>query len=350
MLNNKKKLAISIAATLILASSVYAQSARSYISVVGSSTVYPFTAMAAEQFGKLNHRFKSPKVEATGTGGGFKLFCSGIGTQYPDIVNASRAIKPSELANCIKHGIKDIIEIKIGLDGVIVASSRKTPVMPLTVKELWLALAKEVPAPTTGQLIANPYQTWQDINHALPATKIEILGPPPTSGTRDAFVELVLDHGCKEFPAIIELAKADQKKAQSICQTIREDGAFIEAGENDNLIVNKLLSNPNALGIFGFNFLEENLDKIQGAPINGNQPTFENILAGTYQVARPLFVYVKKAHIGSIPGIQEFIAELTSEKATGEEGYLANKGLIPLPDMQRKQVADDANQLKTLAR
>ena len=343
----KQKLALALAATLTLAGAAYAQSARDYISIVGSSTVYPFSTAVAEQFGK-GSSFKTPKVESTGTGGGFKLFCGGVGVQHPDVSNASRKIKTSEIETCAKNGVKDIIEINIGFDGIVIASSKKTKPMPLTIKDLWLALAKEVPD-STGKLVANPYKTWKDVNPTLPATKIEVLGPPPTSGTRDAFVELVMDHGCKEFPAIKDLEKSDEKKAKAVCQTVREDGAFIEAGENDNLIVQKLVANPSALGIFGYSFMEENLDKVQGETINGVAPTFESIADGKYPVSRPLFIYVKKAHVGVIPGIKEFIAEFTSEKAVGDEGYLSRKGLIPLPDAQRKQVAADANSLKTLA-
>ena len=344
----KQNLALAVAATLTLAGAAYAQSARDYISIVGSSTVYPFTTAVAEQFGKSNASFKTPKVESTGTGGGFKLFCAGVGVQHPDVSNASRKIKASEVETCAKNGVKDIVEINIGFDGIVVASSKKTKPMPLTIKDLWLALAKEVPD-SAGKLIANPYKTWKDVNPTLPANKIEVLGPPPTSGTRDAFVELVMDHGCKEFPVIKDLEKSDEKKAKAVCQTVREDGAFIEAGENDNLIVQKLVANPNALGIFGYSFMEENLDKVQGETINGVAPTFESIADGKYPVSRPLFIYVKKAHVGVIPGIKEFIAEFTSEKAVGDEGYLSKKGLIPLPDTQRKQVAANANSLKTLA-
>jgi phosphate transport system substrate-binding protein len=344
----KQKLALAVAATLTLAGAAYAQSARDYINIVGSSTVYPFTTAVAEQFGKANASFKTPKVESTGTGGGFKLFCGGVGVEHPDLTNASRAIKKSEIETCAKNGVKEIVEIKVGFDGIVVASSKKTQPMPLTIKDLWLALAKEVPEPGTGKLVANPFKTWKDVNPELPAKKIEVLGPPPTSGTRDAFVELVMDHGCKEFAAIKELEKTDEKKAKSVCQTIREDGVFIEAGENDNLIVNKLVANPNALGIFGFSFLEENLDKIQGESINGVEPNFENIASGKYPVSRPLFVYAKKAHVGVIPGMKEFIAEYVSDKAMGDEGYLANKGLIPLPAEQRKQVMTDAKNLKPL--
>lgn len=343
----KHKLAFAVAAT-VLTATAYAQSARDYISIVGSSTVYPFSTAVAEQFGKANANFKTPKVESTGTGGGFKLFCGGVGVQHPDISNASRAIKKSEIETCAKNGVTEIVEINIGFDGIVLASSKKNKPLPLTIKDLWLALAKEVPDPATGKLVTNNFKTWKDINAALPANKIEVLGPPPTSGTRDAFVELVMDHGCKEFPAIKELEKTDEKAAKAACQTIREDGAFIEAGENDNLIVNKLVANPNALGIFGYSFLEENLDKIQGETINGVAPSFETIADGKYPVSRPLFMYAKKAHVGVIPGIKEFIAEFTSTKAVGDDGYLARKGLIPLPDAKRKQVAADANALKVM--
>ena len=344
----KQNIILAMAATCALAGVAHAQSARDYISIVGSSTVYPFSTTVAEHFGKANSKFKTPKVESTGTGGGLKLFCGGVGVQYPDMTNASRQIKSSEVANCTKNGVKEIVEVKIGYDGIVVASSKKTKPMSLTRKDLWLALAKEVPEPGTGKLVANPFKTWKDVNPELPAQKIEVLGPPPTSGTRDAFVELVMDEGCKDFPAIQALEKSDKKQAKAACGAIREDGAYIEAGENDNLIVNKLVSNLNALGIFGFSFLEENLDKIQGESIDGVSPNFENIASGKYPVSRPLFFYVKKAHVAVIPGMKEYIAEFTSEKAAGNEGYLADKGLIPLPPAERKQVAADANSLKTM--
>ena len=344
----KQNIILAMAATCALASAAHAQSARDYISIVGSSTVYPFSTTVAEHFGKANSKFKTPKVESTGTGGGLKLFCGGVGVQYPDMTNASRQIKSSEVENCAKNGVKEIVEVKIGYDGIVVASSKKTKAMPLTRTDLWLALAKEVPEPGTGKLMANPFKTWKDVNPELPAQKIEVLGPPPTSGTRDAFVELVMDEGCKDFPAIQALEKSDKKQAKAACGAIREDGAYIEAGENDNLIVNKLVSNLNALGIFGFSFLEENLDKIQGESIDGVPPNFENIASGKYPVSRPLFFYVKKAHVAVIPGMKEYIAEFTSEKAAGNEGYLADKGLIPLPPAERKQVAADANSLKTM--
>lgn len=345
MLKHKK---LAMALGLLCLGSTPAQAARDYISIVGSSTVYPFATAVAENFGRANTKFKTPKVESTGSGGGIKLFCGGVGVQYPDIANSSRQIKASEIASCAKNGVTEIVEIKIGLDGIVIASSNKSPALPLTIKDLWLALAKQVPDAKSGQLIANPFKTWNDVNPDLPKQKIEVLGPPPTSGTRDAFVEMVMDQGCKQVDAIKTLASTDAKAAEITCRTMREDGAFIEAGENDNLIVNKLVANRNALGIFGFSFLEENQDKIRGETINGVAPDFTNIANGTYAISRPLFVYVKKAHADVIPGIREFIAAFTSEKAVGAEGYLSNKGLIPLPDAERQQVATDANALKTL--
>jgi len=346
----KKHVLYVLAASLVItgAGSVSAQ-ARDYISIVGSSTVYPFATTVAEQFGKTT-KFKTPKIESTGSGGGFKLFCAGVGTEHPDITNASRRIKESEFKTCQENGVKDIVEVKIGYDGIVLANSKKAPQMSIDRKELFLALAKDVPDPKdeTGT-IANPYTTWKDINPDLPADKIEVMGPPPTSGTRDAFVELVMDEGCSEFPAIKAMSETDKDKFKSICQTLREDGAYIEAGENDNLIVQKLEANPHAFGIFGFSFLDQNSDMIQGSVIEGKQPTFENIASGEYPVSRPLFFYVKKAHVGTVPGIEQFLAEFTSEKAWGEEGYLADKGLIPMPADERKKYSDDAKNLKTLS-
>ena len=328
---------------LSLAGYGYAQSARDYISIVGSSTVYPFATTVAENFGKTTN-FKTPKIESTGSGGGFKLFCAGVGAANPDITNASRAMKKSEFETCQKNGVTDITEVKIGYDGIVVANSKKAPTLKLTRKDLFLALAKEVPDPTgAGKLVPNPYKTWKDVNSALPADKIEVLGPPPTSGTRDAFVELVMDEAGKEFPIYKGM---DKKAAQAAMQTIREDGAYIEAGENDNLIVQKLQTNPKALGIFGFSFLDQNMDVIQGSYIDGVQPTFEAIADGSYPVSRPLFFYIKKAHVGVIPGMKEYVAEFTSEKAWGPDGYLSEKGLIPMPDAERKQYAADAKNLK----
>ena len=318
-----------------------AAEARDQINIVGSSTVYPFSTVVAERFGKAG-RFNTPKVESTGSGGGLKLFCAGVGVGHPDITNSSRRIKKSEVENCARNGVTDITEVKIGYDGIVVANSKKAPQARLTLQQLFLALAKQVPegGKDGGRLIANPFQKWSDIDASLPDAKIEVLGPPPTSGTRDAFNELVMEAGCEAFKTS---TKGLEKKAhQAVCQGIREDGAYIEAGENDNLIVQKLEANPNAFGVFGFSFLDQNADKIQGSVIGGEAPTFENISAQKYPVSRPLFFYVKKAHVGQIPGIKEFVAEFTSEKAWGPDGYLSDRGLIPLPDAERKAVREAA--------
>ena len=325
-----------------------AQSSRDYISIVGSSTVYPFATVVAEQFGKTT-KFKTPKIESTGSGGGIKLFCAGVGVQHPDITNASRAIKKSELETCAKNGVKDVVEVKVGYDGITVANSKAAKAVELTRKELWLALAKDVPDPKGGdKLVANPYQTWNQINPSLPNSKIEVLGPPPTSGTRDAFVELVMEKGCQNYDFIKSMKKSDKKQFKAVCHTVREDGAYVEAGENDNLIVQKLEANPKAFGIFGYSFLDQNKDKVQGAAIEGVQPEFDAIASGKYKVSRPLFFYVKKAHIGVIPGLKEYIAEFTSDKAWGPDGYLAERGLIPMPDAERKRYASSSRDMTAM--
>jgi len=339
---------IAIAMIATVFTTAQAASGRNYISIVGSSTVYPFATVVAEQFGKTTP-FKTPKIESTGSGGGLKLFCAGIGVEHPDITNASRRIKSSEFAKCQKNGVTDIIEIKVGYDGIVLANSKKTAPLKLSRKDIFMALAKDVPDPSGAEkLIPNPYKTWKDVNPSLPATKIEVLGPPPTSGTRDAFVELAMEGGGKKFGWIKAMKKKDKKKYKSICHTIREDGAYVEAGENDNLIVQKLDANPSAVGIFGFSFLDQNTDKIQGSFIDGVQPKFEAIADGQYPVSRPLFFYAKKAHTKVIPGMKEYLKEFTSEKAWGEEGYLSERGLIPMPDAERSKFKNDATSLQTL--
>lgn len=320
---------------------------RDYISIVGSSTVYPFATVVAEQYGKTTN-FKTPKIESTGSGGGFKLFCGGVGVEHPDITNASRAIKSSEAEKCMANGVKDIIEVKIGYDGIVLANSKKSDQMKLTRKDIFMALAKEVPG-ADGKLMANPYKNWNDVNPDLPAVAIEVLGPPPTSGTRDAFVELAMEGGAQGFESLSALKKSDAKAFTKVAHTLREDGAYVEAGENDNLIVQKLQANPNALGIFGFSFLDQNTDVVQGSLIDGETPSFENIADGKYPVSRPLFFYVKKAHVGTIPGMAEYLAEFTSEKAWGPEGYLADKGMIPMPDAERQMFAQNVKELKPIA-
>ncbi|MCW8950107.1 MAG: substrate-binding domain-containing protein, partial [Sedimenticola sp.] len=279
----KNRIVLAAALTAAAVSTVNAAS-RDYISVVGSSTVYPFATVVAENFGKTS-AFKTPKIESTGSGGGFKLFCAGVGVEHPDITNASRRIKSSEVEKCASNGVTDVVEVKIGYDGIVMANAKSAEQMNLTRRDVFLALAKQVPNPKGGEaLVDNPYKTWKEVNSALPDMAIEVLGPPPTSGTRDAFVELAMEGGCKSFDFIKAMKKKDKKAYKGICHTIREDGAFIEAGENDNLIVQKLEANPNALGIFGFSYLDQNMDQIQGSYVDGVPPTFENIADGKYPV------------------------------------------------------------------
>lgn len=369
-------LSLSIAACAATVSSV---SARDSISIVGSSTVYPFSTVAAERFSKSSD-FKAPKVESTGSGGGLKLFCQGVGVATPDITNASRRIKFSEYEQCHKNGVKQIVEVLIGFDGIVLANAVGAQQMELSRKDIYLALAKMVPN-VHGKLVENPYITWQDVNPELPAIKIEVLGPPPTSGTRDAFVELALEGGARKFDDIAKLRAMSANQHDSISElaaklgiaaawqgviankgvgakgkdlvkvigrSVREDGAYIEAGENDNLIVNKLIANPNALGIFGFSFLDQNSDKVQGSIIDGKEPTFEAIAGGDYAVSRPLYFYVKKAHIGTVPGIQEFLNYFVSEDVIGEDGYLIDKGLIPLEQQKYEEMSLAAKALQNL--
>ena len=319
------KVMMTLAAVLLAfgTSSAYA---RDTIRIVGSSTVYPFTATVAEQFAKKTGS-PAPIVEATGTGGGVKLFCAGTGDDTPDIVNASRTLKDTEIETCKTNGVTPE-EIKIGFDGIVLAMSKDDPDLVISIQVLYMALAKYVYV--DGEWIENPTKTWNDLGTALPSNKIEVLGPPPTSGTRDSFVELVLEKECKKVieENALTVTPDDEKK---YCKSVREDGAYVEAGENDNLIVQKLVANPNALGIFGYSFLEENTNVIKAVSINNIAPTFETIADGSYPISRPLFIYVKKEHIGVVPGIEEFVAEYTNEGTIGEEGYLIDKGLIPLP-------------------
>ncbi|HWV82199.1 MAG TPA: PstS family phosphate ABC transporter substrate-binding protein [Hyphomicrobiaceae bacterium] len=323
-----------------------AASARDQIRIVGSSTVYPFTTAVAEQIGKTGG-LKTPVVESTGTGGGFKLFCGGVGADHPDISNASRAIKKSEFELCQKNGVKDIVEIKVGIDGITIAQSKAGPALKLTLEQAFLAVAEMVPD-KSGKLVANPYKNWSDIDPSLPNVKIEILGPPPTSGTRDAFHELFMEVGALKIPALAALKKSDSKAFDKVWKSIRKDGAYVEAGENDNVIVQKLEANKNAFGIFGYSFLEENTAKLRGVPINGVAPEYDAIAAGKYAGARPLFIYVKKQHVGVIPGIDKFVAEYVSSKAMSKDGYLALKGLIALPPSEAKTIAANATSMKAL--
>lgn len=318
--------------------------ARDFIHIVGSSTVFPFVAAAAEQFGRTTS-YRTPIVEATGTGGGLKMFCAGSGADTPDIANASRTIKPAEIQDCVAHGVSDIIELKLGYDGIVFVSSVKSADFALTRDALFLALVRDVPR--DGKLVKNPYKTWQQIDESLPALPIEIYGPPPTSGTRDAFSELVMEQGCKLHP---EYARhyADPDELKQHCQSLREDGVYIEAGENDNLIVQKLSNNDQALAVFGYSFLEQNAAIIKAHSIDGVEPTFTAIISGKYTVSRSLYAYVKKAHIGKIPGIGEFMRALVSDEAVGDDGYLILKGLLPLPQKEHAKMIAIAKAQTTL--
>jgi phosphate transport system substrate-binding protein len=320
--------------------------ARDRIRIVGSSTVYPFATVVAEEFGR-HSQFKTPIIESTGSGGGIKLFCSGVGDDTPDIANSSRRIKASEVEQCAAAGVVQITEVKIGYDGIVIANAKGSARYDLTLREIFLALAREVPTPS-GKSVPNPYKTWKDVDPRFPAVKIEVLGPPPTSGTRDAFVELAMDAGCKTFPELAALEKSDKGAFQKACQSIREDGAWIDAGENDNLIVQKLVANKDALGVFGYSFLEENEDKIQGSRVGGSDPSFDNIASGAYPLSRPLYFYVKNVQVTKIPGMREYIAEFTSEKAIGDNGYVTDKGLIPAPKAEREKFRADAAKLMPL--
>ncbi|MBA4130906.1 MAG: phosphate ABC transporter substrate-binding protein [Hyphomicrobium sp.] len=344
-MNKATLLAVSIVSGLALTT---AAEARDQIRIVGSSTVYPFTTAVAEQFGKASGG-KTPVVESTGTGGGMKIFCEGVGVDKADGTNASRRIKKSEFELCDKNGVKDIIELTVGYDGLTIAQSKDGPQVALTRKQVFQALAEKVPN-DKGELVDNPYKNWSDIDPSLPNIKIEVLGPPPTSGTRDSFHELFMEKGAEGFDSLkaMKADKATEKDFEKIWKSIRKDGAYVEAGENDNVIVQKLEGNKNAFGIFGFSFLEENADKLKGVAIEGADPTFDNISGGKYKGARPLFVYFKKAHIGVIPGLDKFIAEYTSEKALGTEGYLTEKGLVALPKDAFEKSAKAANEGVTL--
>jgi phosphate transport system substrate-binding protein len=320
---------------------------RDQIKIVGSSTVFPFSTTVAERFGKSTE-FKTPIVESTGSGGGLKLFCAGIGEKHPDIANASRRIKASEVEKCTVNGIDEIIEAKIGYDGIVFANSKSSQQFDVTLADLFMALAKDVPTAEAGKTMPNPYSTWDQVNASLPAVKIEVLGPPPTSGTRDAFVELAMEGGCKTVGWVKALKKTDNNAYKALCHTIREDGGYVEAGENDNLIVQKLQANPAAFGIFGYSFLEQNADTVQGSKINGVAPEFDAIAEGDYPVSRSLYFYAKKAHVGVVPGIAEFLAEFTSENTWGEDGYLADKGLIPMTEAERAEWAASITGLSNL--
>jgi len=319
----------------LAATGVQAQT-RDQIRIVGSSTVFPFSQAAAEEFAKKSGK-RAPVVESTGTGGGMKIFCGGIGPQHADVTGASRAMTESEYKDCVKNGVTDITEVQIGFDGIAFAGSKDSQDISLTKQQLFQALASEVEV--DGKIVANPYKTWNQVDKSLPNTPITVFGPPPTSGTRDAWVELVMEAGCKEFPAIKALEK---KRHDEVCKRMRQDGAFIEAGENDNLIVQRLSADKNAHGIFGFSFLYENLDKLKSAKVANVSASIETIANGSYPVSRPIFFYVKNAHRNVIPGLPDFVAEYVSDNAMGQGGYLTDRGLIPLAKDKGAEVRKNA--------
>ncbi len=345
-MNITKILSLVAGAALLTTTAIGSAHARDQIQIVGSSTVFPFSTSVAEQFGQKTS-FKTPVVESTGSGGGMKLFCSGVGEGTPDITNASRRIKEKEFKLCADNGVTPV-EVKIGFDGIVMANSKSGPELNITREQIFLALAKKIPD-ASGEMVANPNKTWADVDPSLPNIKIEVLGPPPTSGTRDAFAEIALEGGAKEVEVLAALRKEDKNAFKKIAHAIREDGAYIEAGENDNLIIQKLEANANAFGVFGFSFLDQNADKVKGAIVNGVAPEFENIAAGDYKISRSLFFYIKKEHVNVIPGIEEFVAEFTNEDTWGEDGYLADKGLIPLPDSDRESIAASAQAMVPMA-
>jgi phosphate transport system substrate-binding protein len=332
-----KFFAIAVTSLLSCSALVPLVQAREEIRIVGSSTVYPFTTAVAEAFGKTSG--KTPVVESTGTGGGMKLFCAGVGAEHPDFINASRQIKKSEFEDCAKNGVTDIVEVKVGFDGLTLAQSKDASSISLTKNQIFLALAKEIPG-SDGTLIANPNKMWSDIDKTFPSIKIEVLGPPTTSGTRDSFAELVMEKGAEKIDSLAALKKEDAKAFEKVWKAMREDGAYVEAGENDNLIVQKLQANKDAFGIFGYSFLEENTATIKAVQVDESLPTYETIASGDYKVSRPLFIYAKKAHVDVIPGMAEFLGEYVSDAALGEDGYLATKGLITLPADQLKATKD----------
>lgn len=340
-------LAATAAAALTLAgcgdqsSSGGAGGTRDQIRAVGSSTVYPFATAVAEMFVQGNAGMKSPIIESTGTGGGMKLFCAGVGAQYPDIANASRRIKKSEFEDCQKNGVKDIVEVQIGVDGLAFAESNRGPGLKLTPKIVYEALA------------ASPYgkgpnktQNWNDVDPSLPAIPISVFGPPSTSGTRDSLAELILEKGCQSDPAMKALKDENEDEYKATCTRVREDGKYVDSGENDNLIVQKLDKNPNAVGVFGYSFLEENNDKLNDITINGVEATYETVSTGKYPGARPLYIYVKKAHMQAIPGLQGFLNTYAAN--WGPDGALTKRGMVAAPEDVRNASAEAVKSLAVL--
>ena len=332
-----------LAATAVMALSVSTQAeARNQMRAVGSSTVYPFAKIVAERIARANPRLGTPIIESTGTGAGMKLFCAGVGERFPDVENASRRMKASEAKLCAANGVTAITEIQVGIDGISFATGKGTPLSNVTTREIYMALAK------TPWGKPNRAKTWKDVNARYPAIPIRVYGPPPTSGTRDALGELIMTTGCDSNAGMAAVKKADENKYKAICTAMREDGGFIEAGENDNLIVQKIEANAGTIGIFGYSYLEENLGRLKGLQINGVNPTYEAISSFKYPGARPLYIYIKNAHAGAIPAVRAYAAEFTKESAFGPNGYLKQAGLISAPNNIRARSQQAARTLGAL--
>jgi len=346
-ITTKTKALLGCAAAMALTSmAAPAFAARDYVWAAGSSTVFPFATRVAENYAKKTGK-KAPKVESLGTGGGIKLFCSGTGDGFPDIANASRPMKKSEFEACKAKGVNNIVELKIGFDGIVVAMDKSAPDYSFKVEHLYLGLGQTVLR--GGQFVANPYKTWKDVGAGLPTNRILVYGPPPTSGTRDAFVELAIEAGARKFPTADAIRSDNEKKFKELVDPLRKDG-WVDAGENDNAIVQTLTKTPGSLGVFGWSYLEENMDKIKGASVNGVKPSPGSIADGSYPLARSLFIYVKKANIGVTQGLGEFLNEFVSDAATGRGGYLQSRGLIPLPQGQHDGQKEAAQKLPPMAR
>src|SRR6478672_4642035 len=316
--------------------------ARNQMRAVGSSTVFPFAKQVAERVARANPSLGTPIIESTGTGAGMKLFCAGVGERFPDVENASRRMKASEAKQCQQNGVTSITEIQVGIDGISFATAKNSPLRNLTQRDLYLALAK------TPFGKPNRARTWKDVNASLPAIPIRVYGPPPTSGTRDALGELILTPPCEASPSMAALKKADENKFKAICTGVREDGAYVEAGENDNLIVQKIEGNPGTIGIFGYSYLEENQDKLKGIAINGVGPSYDSISSFKYPGARPLYIYIKNAHANAIPAVRAYAAEFTKESAFGPNGYLLRAGLISAPNNIRARSQQASRSLSPL--
>jgi len=337
-----KTLGLATTAVVAFSISIPAQ-ARTQMRAVGSSTVYPFAKIVAERVARANPRLGTSIIESTGTGAGMKLFCAGVGERFPDVENASRRMKASEAKLCASNGVTAITEIQVGLDGVTLATAKGSPLQGVTQRDVYMALAK------TPYGKPNRTRTWKDVNARLPAVPIRVYGPPPTSGTRDALGELILTPPCEANPSMAAMKKTDENRFKAICAGVREDGAYVQAGENDNLIVQKIEADPGTIGIFGFSYLEENADKLKGIAINGVVPNYDSISSFKYPGARPLYIYVKNAHANAIPAVRAYVAEFTKESAFGPNGYLRRQGrMIAAPNIVRARSQAAARSLRPI--